>query len=297
MEINGRTKLTGVIGLPVEHTLSPAIFNFAYQQAGLNWCYLPLPVEKTDLAVVLKGLNAVGWQGLNVTMPYKEAVFSLLDKSDDYASKVGAVNTIHFHRGRSIGYNTDGQGFLRALLEELSFQPEGRKVLIIGAGGAARAVSMSLALNGVGEIVLANRTEEKAQRLAEKVKQAVPGIKITVLPLDDRLATHLSLAELVINTSSVGMSSTADRSPLSRELMERISDRHAVYDLIYDPPETSLLKEARSKGARVANGLRMLVYQAAAGFKIWTGQDMPTDAVLKVLEQRLREAQKQRGVA
>lgn len=283
MEIDSQTKLTGIIGFPLEYTLSPAIFNAVYQQMGMNCCYVSLPVPPADLAGALNGLKVVGFKGVNVTMPHKEAVLSLLDELDESAAKAGAVNTIYFDEGRSFGYNTDGQGFLNAFSDEFSFQPSGRNVLIIGAGGAARAIAVSLALAGTSEMTVVNRTQERARSLAELVKRNVPGCRIAVASLGVDMTDLLKKTDLIINATSVGMGDEADRVPIDIDL---INDKHYVFDLIYDPDETLFLKGARERGARTANGLKMLVHQAAIAFKIWTGLDMPVEAVLARLQHK-----------
>ncbi len=287
MKVNGETKLVGLIGYPVAHSLSPVIFNVAFKEVGLNWCYVPLPVKnEPDLKLVLDGLKACGFIGLNVTMPYKESVLEHLDEVTAFAKMVSAVNVIHMRNARSVGYNTDGRGFL-ASLENLGFFPGGKKVLLLGAGGAARAVAWSLTLSGVKKLIVANRTPIRGEVMVERLKEKFPQCEVFALSLERVSAEVVEEAELIINATPLGMDGKS--FPLSLSAWEGLRSGHLVYDLIYWPPKTPLLKLAEERGAKVESGLSMLIEQGAEAFSIWTGFEAPVERMKKVALQFLEE--------
>ncbi len=295
--VNGETKLVGVVGYPITHSLSPVMFNAVFESRQMNWCYIPLAVKNAeDLKIVIPALKKLGFTGFNVTMPYKEAVIEYLDEVTAFAKLAEAVNVVHLQGGQTIGYNTDGRGFIRSL-EEIDYQLSGKKVLILGAGGAAKAVALSLALEGVRSFTLANRTLRHAERLANRLLEKFPQAQVEVFPLGGELAFYLENADLIINATPIGMKN--EELPLKESDVKVISNRHLVYDLIYWPDETPLLKLAKHKGARVVNGLPMLVGQAAASFEIWTGLEPPVQtmraAAEKFLEERHGQAEKAIG--
>jgi shikimate dehydrogenase len=283
VEINGRTKFCGIIGYPIEHTLSPAFQNAAFKETGLNWVYLPLEIEPHRLAEALAGLAAAGCRGLNVTMPHKGRAFSLVDETDEFARMVQAVNTIEFRDGRLIGHNTDGPGFLRSLKEEAGFDPAGRRGLIIGAGGAAQSIALALAGAGISEIKILNRTVDKAEKIRGLVGEYFPACGVSIGAAGP--AVDVADFELVVNATSLGMDSNPGQ-PLSPEFLRA---GQVVYDIIYAPPETDFLRSAKKRGARTVNGASMLLYQGAAAFTVWTGLPAPLSVMTAKLESELRD--------
>lgn len=270
MKVNGKTKVYGIIGDPVEHSLSPLMQNAAFEALNLNCVYVPFAVVPSNLEAAVKGLFALGVGGFNVTIPHKTAIIPFLDQISGDAELCGAVNTVNCENGRLVGYNTDGIGFIRSLKEDLAFEPQGSRVLLIGAGGAARGALASLCGAGTASIIVANRTRERGDTLIETFCSRFPQLRFESIPLED-LNKNLIRADLVVNTTSVGMGKT------SFEALElgAIKDGAAVYDMVYSPPETPLLAAARARNLRCANGLGMLAAQGEAAFKIWTGVDSP----------------------
>lgn len=281
MRIDGHTKLAFVLGHPVGHSLSPAMHQAAFAATGLNAVYLPWAVPPNRLAAAVQGLHAMeNLLGANVTIPHKEAVIPLLDGLTAEAEAVGAVNTLLPRDGKLLGDNTDGAGFLAALREELGWEVRGLSAAILGAGGAARAVSMSLARAGASRLVLLNRSVDRANRLADLVTARYPGCQVTAQPLRaDWRITDAAEIRLVINTTSVGLQ--ASDPPLFE--YASLSAPIAVCDLIYNPPETALLRAARARGCPAGNGLGMLIHQGALAFERWTGNPAPVQAMREAL--------------
>lgn len=283
-EISGKTKICALIGDPVEHSMSPAMHNIAFQKLGLDYRYIAFHVKPEQLASAVEGLKALNVVGFNVTMPLKVAIIPLLDSLDPLAKKIGAVNTVVNDNGKLKGYNTDAGGFLRALTEN-GFEPKNKKVVILGAGGASRAISYILAQEG-SLLSILNRQQELnwAEDIARLIRQDL-GREVTVLELG-HLAEALPGADLLVNATSVGMSPKADASPVSAELLPEVP---LVFDIVYNPITTRLLKEAGNSGARIISGLDMLVWQAALAFEMWTKCQAPFDLMrqtaLKILEQ------------
>lgn len=256
-------KMFGVIGDPIGHSMSPAMHNDLFQLYNIDASYLPFQVLKDDLETAVKGLKALGASGFNVTIPHKTAIMPYLDKIDPLAQAIGAVNTVKNENGMFIGYNTDGPGFVKGL-EGLAADLEERSALIIGAGGAARAIYFSMAKAGINRIDLYNRTIKKAEELVETCPYQVQSRVL------DRANTERLLGEyqLIVQTTSIGMVPEVDFSPLT---LENVSSKALVSDIIYNPLKTKLLKEAASKGAATQNGIDMFVYQGALAFEHWTG--------------------------
>ncbi|MBI3089506.1 MAG: shikimate dehydrogenase [Candidatus Tectomicrobia bacterium] len=277
-------RVLAVLGQPIEHSLSPLMHNTAIQALGLAYVYVAFEVAPADLAEAVAGLRALGVRGYNLTIPHKERVLPYLQELTEEARLIGAVNTVRLDGQRLIGHNTDGVGLLAALRRDGGIDPAGKRCVVLGAGGAARAVVVQLALAGAAEILIANRTPERAAALASHVAANVGGVALAALPLDgERLRQPLARADLVINATSVGMGDDA-ASPLPADVL---SDRHFVCDLIYRPPQTRLLRQARQRGARVLNGLGMLLYQGAAAFQWWTGEPFPVEQVRRALLEHL----------
>ena len=269
----------GIIGHPIGHSISPF-----FQQAALDFCgvdaeYRAYSVAPEEVGAFVAGLRQPGVLGINVTVPHKEAVIPFLDEIDDWATEAGAVNTIVNRQGRLTGHNTDGYGFLRALREGAGFEPKGRTTLILGAGGAARGVVLALAREGVGDLTIANRTPERAENLAQLARGR--GITSHAIPLAGAdLAEVAASAELIVNCTTIGMTNGpgAENTPLPRQV---ISSTALVYDLVYNPLETRLLREAAQAGAATLGGIQMLVYQGAASFELWLERPAPVPVMLE----------------
>ena len=283
--ISGKTRLCGIIGDPIEHTMSPVMHNAAFRQVGVDYLYVPFKVKQGELAKAIDGVRALNIRGLNVTIPHKVAVIQFLDKLDHLAEKIGAVNTIVNDDGVLTGYNTDGAGFLQALLER-GIEPEGKNMVILGAGGASRAISFSLADRG-SHLVILNRLLELdwAKDLASKISQTFTK-EVEALELNrENLARALDRADIVVNATSVGMTPNIDETPVTSDLLK---PDLTVFDIVYNPIKTRLLREAEAAGARTISGLDMLVWQGALAFEKWTGLKAPVEVmrekVIKVLQ-------------
>ncbi|TET54724.1 MAG: shikimate dehydrogenase, partial [Actinobacteria bacterium] len=204
MNIDSNTKVTGIIGYPLKKTLSPLMQNTAFNALDLNWSYIPMPVKKENLGEAIKGLKALGFKGINVTMPHKEEVIKYLSEVSDYAKIAGAVNTIHFEGSKAIGYNTDGRGFLHALERDGGFSPEGKSALILGAGGAACSIAIMLAMNKIKVLTIVNRTIENAKKLANNIKSRFNDLDIKALSFSEDLPKLIDSADLIVNSTPVG---------------------------------------------------------------------------------------------
>jgi len=283
LNINGQTKLVGLIGYPVEHSLSPAMHNSAFAARSLNWCYVPLPVPHERVGEAVAGLCALGFVGANVTVPHKEAVMSYLDHVTPEAQAIGAVNTIVVREGL-IGYNTDWQGFLTALSEG-GFDPQGKQAVVLGAGGAARAVVYALVQAGA-QVTVLNRTPARAQALVQDFASLFPSLPLCSLPFTPQtLEEQTAEAHLLVNTTPVGMWPEVDQSIWPEDLA--FPGHLAVFDLVYNPCQTKLLRQTRAAGAKVIGGLGMLVYQGAAAFELWTGEKAPVETMYEAASEAL----------
>ena len=261
-----------LIGWPVEHSLSPVMHNAAFKALGIDWRYELFPVPPGQLGAAVADLHAGGCRGANVTLPHKSAIMAYLDKIDDAARAIGAVNTIAVRGTRLAGYNTDGPGFLRAL-REAGLEPAGRRALVLGAGGAARAVVYALAQAGCSVTVF-NRTVAHAAELARNLNGLGLGGAVSTVPGEAALrALDLAPFDLLVNATVAGMWPNCGESPWPAGLA--LPSHWSVFDLVYNPLETRLLGEARQAGARAVNGLGMLVWQGALAFELWTGQAPP----------------------
>ena len=290
--VRGDTRVIGVFGHPVSHSLSPVMHNSALAALGLPYVYIPFAVTPDGLGTALRALAALGIVGVNLTIPHKVSALPFLDETTQEVRDVGAVNTVHCVNGRLLGDNTDGFGFYEPL-SELSAAKMGSEAVVLGAGGAARSVAFQLARAGV-RLTLANRTPERGSRLIECLAEAgldrCAAGRHLALPLDDAdgIAHALGAANLLVNTTRVGM--VPDHSGPPPVSPRSLHKGLVVYDLIYNPIESTLLKEARARGCRTLNGVKMLVYQGAAAFQRWTGHWPPTEimeaAVLQALAGR-----------
>jgi shikimate dehydrogenase len=286
--IKGSTKICGIFGNPVEHSLSPLMHNAAFQATGLDYIYIPFKVEKAALPDAIKAVRALNLAGVNITIPHKETVLSYLDEISVEAAFTGAVNTVVNQQGRLYGENTDGRGFIKALSGQSGFNPAGKTALILGAGGAARAVAVQLALSGAAKLVLVNRSRPRAEGLARLIAEKT-GVAAAVA---DWPAEGLQpLAGIIANTDLVVQATPLGMYPHLEETVpfpfNSLKQGTVVCDLVYNPARTNFLKKAAQAGAITVNGLGMLVYQGALSFELWTGIPAPIktmrDALLKAL--------------
>ena len=277
----------GIIGYPVGHSLSPLMHNEALRNLGIEGFYVPFEVKPGEVGAALSGLMALGVKGVNVTIPHKQAVLEHLDQLDPVSAATGAVNTIDFDGGRVVGYNTDGAGFVASLREDAGEEVGGKRVLLIGAGGAARGLAVKLAMEGVSEILVINRTPEKGEALVKHLEAELSYTHAEFVPLkNDALKELLPGVDLIINATSVGMGG-GDELPINPEGMD---DRHLVCDIVYTPLNTPFLEECRRRGARTLDGLGMLIHQGDLAFQIWTGKRFPAGRIRRLLMEKLEAA-------
>lgn len=277
-------KVLGIFGYPVGHTLSPLMHKVAAEYHSLDLIYLPFSVKPADLPAALAGVKALGISGVNLTVPHKEAAISLVDELSPEARLIGAINTIVLTSGKLIGHNTDGEGFITSLERDVSESPQGKTVLLLGAGGGGRAIAIHLALAGTKLIIIANRTLSRAQELASYLTNHSKGASVCAIPLKKEvLMTYMEEAEIIINATPIGM------GPDETLILpgERLRPQQLICDIVYRPLNTPLLRAANAKGCRTLDGLGMLIYQGALSFKLWTGWDMPVELVRKRLLQEL----------
>jgi shikimate dehydrogenase len=275
--------VVGLIGHPVDHSLSPAIHNAAFAALALDWAYVPLPVLPGEVAAAVQGLRALGLRGANVTIPHKAAVVPHLDRLEGDAAALGAVNTIVVDAGRGlVGHNTDVQGVRGAVQAACGESLHGAPGLILGAGGAARAAALALARLGVRLTVL-NRTPAAAERLVALVLAAEPAASCRWLPLDALDARLLAAQVLVVNATSLGLKGAGKVPAL---MADTLTVRHVAFDVVYARGGTDFLRAAGAHGATVVDGLDMLVHQAAAAFELWTGRPAPLAAMREAVDGR-----------
>jgi shikimate dehydrogenase len=284
MVISGKTNVCAIIGNPVDHSLSPVMHNSAFNELGLDFVYVAFTVTAKELGPAISGARSMRFKGLNVTMPHKNTVINYLDKIDATAKNIGAVNTILCNKGCLIGYNTDGKGAIIALKENGIF-PGNKKFVLLGAGGAGKAIAYQVAQDA-GELVILNRTRKRAEKLAEllqkKFNKEVKGQALS----SSILKKELELADVLINSTSVGMHPNVHLSPVPSDLLR--SDL-CVMDIIYNPLNTKLLKDAISVGAEVISGLEMLIHQGAVAFEIWTDCIAPVEVMRKAVLNQLEK--------
>ncbi len=280
IRLNARTKLVGLIGHPVTHSVSPAMQNAAFAKLDLDFAYVPLPVTPHEgrIGKAVEGLRALGFCGANVTVPFKSDIIPYLDKVSDGALAMGAVNTLHIKDGIVEGHNTDGGGFLRDLRKN-GVEPSGVDALVLGAGGSARGVAHALASAGVSKVTLLARNPDMAQRLAAGIGTQFAGAAFDAASLSS-LPTEVGRHDLVINCTPVGMEGARESGFAGVDTLE-FEEHQVVYDLVYNPAETALLRRARLFGAKALSGLGMLVFQGAESFEIWTGHDAPVETMRK----------------
>lgn len=284
MAVSGKTRVYGVIGDPIEHSLSPVIHNAAFAALGLDSVFLAFKVKPVDVASAVNGMRALGIHGLSVTMPHKTTVIPHLDEVDKTARFLNTVNTIQSKNGKLWGFNTDGIGALKALREN-GVDPKGKKVLLLGAGGASRAIAYTIAQQA-DELVILNRTVKPAKDLSRQLRLLLPK-KISADALSpEALEDNLMDSEVLINATSIGMKPNANETPINPEWLRT---NLAVMDIVYNPLETKLVKIAKEAGAKVVSGVEMLIYQGAASFEIWTGKSAPVQVMRKTVLDRLQK--------
>ena len=282
MKIDGYTRLAAVVANPIKHSISPFIHNSAFEATNTNGVYLAWEVDATELSETVANIRRYQMYGINLSMPYKEQVIPYLDQLSAEACLIGAVNTVVNREGTLIGYNTDGKGFFKSLP---SFKISRKRLVLLGAGGAAKAILAQAILDGVSQISIFVRSSsiEKTRPYLEKIQNAT-GFRVDLFALEDvqDLQDSITQADLLVNATSVGMDGSSQPIPTSIVLPEKL----LVADVIYQPFETPFLKWARKQGNQSINGLGMLLYQAAEAFQLWTGKEMPTDQIWELLKQK-----------
>lgn len=285
LSVNGRTRVYGIFGWPVEHSFSPLMHNSAFKSLGMDCIYVPFPVIPENLGKAVEGIRGMGISGVNVTIPHKSNVIKYLDIISPEAKLIGAINTVTNRNGILTGYNTDAMGFVKSLQIDSGTNPAGKRVMILGAGGAARAVSIQLALSGVQEITIVSRAVEKITSLSQTITGEL-GIPVKGIEWEKEVLSRcLETTDLLVNATPLGMyPNTNEMPPVEVDLLPS----HAlVCDLIYNPGQTLLLRKAAERGLITLNGIGMLLYQGAIAFELWTGQEPPVkimrDALTKAL--------------
>jgi shikimate dehydrogenase len=281
MALDYRFELVGVFGHPVAENPTCVMQEAAFEALGLRWRYLTIDVEPQALPDAIRGVRALGMKGINLTIPHKVAVMSLLDEVSSDAAMIGAVNTVRRAGDRLIGENTDGKGFLRGVREEAGLDPGGKHVVVLGAGGAARAITVELALAGAAELTVINRSVERGKTLCEDLKKRTKA-KVRFEPWRGIYAVGRD-ADVLVNATSIGLYPEVDVAPPVD--LRGVRPDLLVCDVVPNPPQTCLVRTAQSFGLRTLTGLPMLVYQGAIGFEMWTGQKAP-EAVMKAALER-----------
>jgi shikimate dehydrogenase len=276
--LSGRTRVFGIVGDPVSHSISPIIQNAAFRALGLDAVYVAFPIAPARLAQALPGLASAGVQGLNVTLPHKQAVIPLCAALTEEARAIGAVNTLKAGPDGWHATNTDGSGFMLSLEHDLHWAPRGKHALMLGAGGAARAVGWQLLKHGAARLTIANRHRERAEALAADLRKS-PGGEVAVVAFDGVAGLA---PDLLVNTTSVGMHD--GRSPVE---LAALRVREAVMDIVYAPPVTPLLEQAAALGLPRTNGMGMLLYQGVAAFRFFTGEEPPVEVMRAALAEEL----------
>ena len=284
MNISGKTRVCGVIGEPIEHSLSPLMHNAAFEALKLDYVFLAFRVKPAEVESAVNGMRALNIRGLNVTMPHKSTVIKHLDRVDLSAQIVNSVNTVLNKENLLFGFNTDGVGAFKALKEN-GVDPKGRKVLLLGAGGAARAIAYTMAKEA-DELAVLNRTVKQAQALSKLLEKSF-NKKISTGSLSPSdIQNNLQDSDILINATSVGMKPKAEESPVPTKLLR---SNLTVMDIVYNPLETKLAKDSMAAGARVVSGVEMLIYQGAASFELWTGKSAPIEVMRQAALKHLQK--------
>lgn len=287
-KIDGRTKLVGLLATPIGHTLSPRMHNLGYTLKDLNFAYLAFEVGNETLEKAVEGMRALDVAGFNVSMPNKMEVLKYLDELDDSAKYTGAVNTVVNKDGMLIGYNTDGQGYVQNLLEH-GVELKGKKVTLVGSGGAATPIAIQLAQSGISEISIFARNDQyfhQAEANVVKINNEMQhfGVKASVFPLEDKVAFRREVAESAVlaNGTSLGMKPLEHLSIVD-DALDVLRKDLVVTDVVYNPQKTKLLQQAEAAGATIINGLGMMLWQGALGFKLFTGEEMPKVEIKNIM--------------
>lgn len=279
--ISGYTRLVGLLGYPIRHSRSPHMHNMAFQYLGLNYAYLVFEVKEDNLKDSIAAMKILDVAGFNVTMPNKSNVIPLLDEVSPEAKLIGSVNTVLNDKGRLIGYNTDGKGYVMALADE-GITPQGKRIVMAGAGGAARSVAIQLALDGAEEIIILNRALDAAEEICNTINSNISTCKTYASGYDDEiLKKQLIEADLFINCTPLGMHPHEDKSIISDPAI--LHPNLVVSDIVYSPAKTKLMELAEGAGCKTFNGLGMMIGQGALAFKIWTGENMPIDYIKEII--------------
>ncbi|OGB88684.1 shikimate dehydrogenase [candidate division WOR-1 bacterium RIFCSPLOWO2_02_FULL_46_20] len=278
-------KLVAIIGYPIGHSVSPAMHNAAFQSLDLGFEYQAIEVKPIDLAKKLKEFRSQNFAGFNITVPHKESVLPLLDEVTELAKIIGAVNTVVVQNGKLVGYNTDGAGFIDSLIEDAGTAPKGKSVVVLGAGGASRAISIMLAESQAKSIAITDLQEDKALALTGYVDSCFATPCAYVKMNSQELQQAIDKADILVNTTPVGMKPKVMASPLSKKI--KLPSTLLVYDLVYNPSETQLMKQAKTAGAKTCSGLGMLVRQGASAFTLWTGEKAPVELMRQAAEAAL----------
>lgn len=285
MKLSGHTKPYAVFGHPIGHSLSPVMHNASFQELGLDAIYLAFDVSPDHLIKVLEGARDMGFGGINLTVPLKEVAFRGISDLDQSAKILGAVNTVRFMEdGSMVGYNTDGNGFMSAISDSFGRGVDGLSILVLGSGGAGRAVAITSAVNGASHMAITDVDNTRPQKVASEIKQYAPNTVVTVVDPSVESRKNAALkADLIIQATPIGMK--PDDKPVLNA--DAFREEHMLFDLVYMYPETGIMKEARKSGAVTANGLGMLMHQGAYAFKIWTGQEAAKDVMMQALEKEV----------
>lgn len=272
--VTGKTKVIGIIGNPIGHSISPQLHNTISRQLGMNIIYVPFKVEESDLESAVRGLKSLNVLGFNVTIPYKESIISYLDEVTDEAALMGSVNTVKNIGGKLYGFNTDTRGFVRSFTKEAKTTFKDKTVAIIGAGGTARALAIKIALEGSKKIYIINRTLHKAEEVAGRINNKIESIA-KAIGLDSIESTPaLCESDIIINTTPLGMYPDTEKTPLDKDF--RFSKNQIVFDVIYNPRKTLFLARAEEYGCTIVNGYGMLISQGIQAYEIWTDTKIPT---------------------
>ena len=290
--IDGRYRLTGLLGYPLKNSRSPRMHNISFSALGLEYAYLAFEIEDGFLPGALEAMKALHAQGFNVTMPHKQKVLQYLDEVDPAAKMIGAVNTVFNDNGRLIGYNTDGKGFVKGLSEE-GFDLNGKRVVLVGAGGAGRAVGVQVALSGISEMAIFDVEAEKVTELLETIQENIASVKASgAVYSEPAVIEALRNADILIDCTPLGMDKVVTNASGQEEnLIEKstVNTPEAfrpdlfVAHIVYIPLETKLIKMAQAAGCKTMNGIPMMIWQGAEAFEIWPGHQMPVDVVKKDL--------------
>jgi|SRR5665811_1515897 len=284
MQISGTTKLIGILGHPVSHTLSPRMQNAAFQSMGLDICYVPLDVSPEALKDAIDGIKAMGFIGANVTIPHKVDAANMMDRLERIAAITGAVNTIVNESGSLVGHNTDGIGFIRALEEVVDVDFQTARPLIIGAGGAARSIAVALAEKSIERLTVINRDRQRSSDLKVMLNASFPDLPVEISTFEEDMEGPILASNIVINATSIGLEGSLKMPPVP---VDRLTKDHVVCDIVYkQSQETPFLAAAGGEGATTLGGLGMLLHQGAAAIRLWTGVEAPIGVMRGAVESK-----------